>query len=590
MKKMLLLFFGVVLFSASLIHANTFLEERQYEPVVMRGGVLSEFYNIPINEIYMYAYNESTEMLELIPFQIDERIRTAFEIDLDGTRKTFERHYYASKQVKKTSDDEWVDIVDDGVLDVDDELVFLAGDLGGIAPEAAWENINVEGGRRRAISVYDPNDMGKFAVGYLVHSKEKKDIPSYYNFSYNRENDTVQNTNYSIRMARPSGLISDISILSPLGSGVDIFDTQKIRIVGLIDLGIAAFTPGLNGLPAFNDRDNFYIFPQETYLSVTENPRVRVVREVHQTLRAFDLLFSELGVSFFVGTKFYPYSGTLEGGASLSPEILKDMFGDTDDIFIQFNLIRQSWDFNQNATGMKFYNLFNNGVAVDGVPDNSVSRSLSSTGPIREWTMMTGNQGTMFAHLVINDTTFQRAQLYYHDNKNGGQDDDSFVEGGDTGDGMSYGDNGIKIEESQSLDLGFTAYFVEKNKDKAFAEQLSYNVQNPVAFNSFIVDVADAKDDIRPQGFQLRQNYPNPFNNSTAISFFVPVQSDVKLEIYDMNGRLVKQLVNEKMPAGQHKVQWNGTDINNETVSTGIYVYKMTTENYQASKKLLLVK
>ncbi len=587
MKKMILLFLMVIFQSG--LFANTFLETRKFEPVVMQGGHFSAFYGIPVDEIYMYAFDQETQKLELIPFQIDERIRTSVELDLGGTTKVFERHYYASKQALKNSAGEWVDIVDDGLFDDDDEIVCLVGDLGMPAPESAWAEVNVEGGLRKTIAFSDPNDQQQFAVAYLVHSKEKKEIPAPYNLSYDRANDLVKSNQYTLKMARPSGLINDISILSPFGNGADIFDTQKIRIIGLIDLGIAAFTPGLNGLPAFNDQDNFYIFPEDTYLSVTENPRVRIVREVHQTLRAYELLFSDLGVSFFVATRFYPYSGTLEGGASLNPEILKDIFGDTDDIFIQFNLIRQSWDFNENAKGMKFYNPDNNGVLVDGVTDPNVDRTLNSQGNIREWTMMTGDQGTMFMHLTIHDTTYQTAQLYYHDNQEGGQDDSSFIEGGDTGDGMSFGDNGVKIEESQSLDLGFTAYFLEKNKDKAFAEQLAYNIENPVIYRTTTVDVRDINDQL-PNGYLLLQNYPNPFNNATAINFVVPRAANVQLAIYDLNGRLVKNLVNDRMDAGQHKIIWNGLDENGRTVSTGVYIYQMKSDDYQASKKLLLVK
>ncbi|MBN1466911.1 T9SS type A sorting domain-containing protein [candidate division KSB1 bacterium] len=587
MKTMLLLLI-LSFFSCHLVGANSLIEERQFEPVVCSGWRLSAFHGIPVEEIYMYAFDQTSQKLEVIPFQIDERIKMPFEIDLRGTEKTFDRHYYASKGVKQAASGEWIDIVDDGKMDEDDELVFLVGDLGDPAPESAWADVNVENGLRKTLLIHDPNAPEKSAVGYLVHSREKKEIPSPYNFSYDKAEDVVANSQYKIKMSRPSGLISDIAILSG-GSGVDIFDSQKIRLVGLIDLGTAIFTMGLNGLPAFNDRDNFYIFPETTFLSLTEKPRVRLVREVHQTIRADDLLFSILGISFFVNTKFYPYSGTLEGGASLNPVILKEMFGDTDDIFIQFNLVRQSWDFNQNASGMKFYNANNNGIVVDGAPDNSINKALVSTGNIREWSMISGNQGTMFMHLVINDTTYQKAELYYHDDQNGGQDDDSFVGGGDTGDGKSYGDNGIKIMESQSLDLGFTAYFLEKNKDKAFAERLAYNVENPVAIRSVTVQVKDGQDSA-PQDFELAQNVPNPFNSSTAISFRVPQLSHIKIDIIDVNGHLVRRLLDDQLDAGQHKVVWDGRDASGLSAATGVYIYRIESKEYREAKKLLLVK
>lgn len=577
MKHMLLYLITVSFLLQSAVVAMTFEEERQYEPVVMMGGILSAFYNVPIDELYMYAFDETQQKLVLIPFQIDERVRTKIFV----LGKPWERHFYAN-----TGNG----VVDDGKFDVDDELVFLVGDLGAPAPASAWDGIQVQNNLKRSIVVSDPEDPYRYVVGYLVHSTEKKQIPATYNFSYNAQNDIVKNVNYAVRMGRPSGLIEDITFFPPLGNGVDIFDTQKIRLVGLIDLGIVAITPGLNNLPALNDRDNFHIFPATDYLSVTAAPRVRLMREVHQTIRADELLFSELGVSFFVTTKFYPYSGTLEGGASLDYATLREMFEDPDDIFIQFNLVRQSWDFNENAKNMKFYNRNNNGILVDGLVDNNVNRTINSQGTIKEWSMISGEQGTMFSYLNINDTTYQKVELYYHDNQNGGQDDQSKVDGGDTGDGKSFGDHGLKIINSQSLDLGFTAYFVGKNKDKAFAEQLAHNIEKPVKFGVFPVSVDGKKETVKPADFMLVQNFPNPFNNTTLISFSVPTTSDVRIEIYDVHGRLVRTLFDKIVFAGRHQVSWNGRDTYDRPVTTGVYLYKMVTENFQTSKKLVLVK
>lgn len=583
-----LIFFVVLLFAGHAAIGNTFIEERQYEPVVTRGGILAPFYDIPVEELYMFAYDETEQALKVIPFQIDERIRTLYEFvlvhpDMSEVPVEFERHYYANSGIGLT---------DDGVLDNDDELVFLVGDLGSEAPAEAWEGIAIENDLKKTIAVSDPNDPSKHAVGYLVHSKAELTIPNPYNFSYDVENDVVSNAQYSIRMARPSGLIEDISIAPPYGNGIDIFDTQKIRLIGNLDIGgFVQLTPGLNGLPALNDRDNFYVFPPEVYISVTENPVVRLVREVHQTIKAGEgFYFSLYDVSFFVTTKFYPYSGSLEGGASLNPDVLEDLFEDADYVYIQFDLVRQSWDYNENAAGMKFYNPQNDGLLIDGVPDLDVDDTLTSEELIREWTMISGNQGTMFAHLTINDTTYQTIELYYHDNEEGGQDDDSFVEGGDTGDGKSYGDQGLKIINSKSLDLGFTAYFVEKNKDQVFGEQLAYNVENPVKVNSFTVGVAQEQIGQQPNHFELLQNYPNPFNNSTKIAFRLPSAQHVELSIVDVNGRTIKTLVDQVVSGGLHEVQWNGLDETNQLVSSGLYFYQMSTENHTRTRKLLLVK
>jgi hypothetical protein len=74
-----------------------------------------------------------------------------------------------------------------------------------------------------------------------------------------------------------------------------------------------------------------------------------------------------------------------------------------------------------------------------------------------------------------------------------------------------------------------------------------------------------------PEEFRLHQNYPNPFNPTTVISYQVPVVSDMRLAVYDMLGREVKILVDEKKPAGTHTVMFDGTDF-----SSGVYICRMS--------------
>ncbi|MBS1495186.1 MAG: T9SS type A sorting domain-containing protein [Bacteroidetes bacterium] len=85
--------------------------------------------------------------------------------------------------------------------------------------------------------------------------------------------------------------------------------------------------------------------------------------------------------------------------------------------------------------------------------------------------------------------------------------------------------------------------------------------------------------------FTLYQNFPNPFNPSTKISFNLPAESKALLIIYDISGREVKQLVNEILAAGLHEVNFNG-----ESLSSGIYFYKLITPGFTQSKKMVLIK
>lgn len=93
-----------------------------------------------------------------------------------------------------------------------------------------------------------------------------------------------------------------------------------------------------------------------------------------------------------------------------------------------------------------------------------------------------------------------------------------------------------------------------------------------------------------PVDFALAQNYPNPFNPSTSIKFTVPVNSNVKIAVYNAMGKLVKELVNRDYEAGTYSVEWLGNDNNGSKVSSGIYFYKMEAGNRTITKKMVLMK
>ena len=88
----------------------------------------------------------------------------------------------------------------------------------------------------------------------------------------------------------------------------------------------------------------------------------------------------------------------------------------------------------------------------------------------------------------------------------------------------------------------------------------------------------------------LHQNYPNPFNPETKISYQLPENGKVELTVYNLKGQKVKTLVNETLESGNHTVIWNGTDNNGKSVSSGIYFYKLKTDNHEETKKMILMK
>jgi flagellar hook assembly protein FlgD len=92
------------------------------------------------------------------------------------------------------------------------------------------------------------------------------------------------------------------------------------------------------------------------------------------------------------------------------------------------------------------------------------------------------------------------------------------------------------------------------------------------------------------QSFKLKQNYPNPFNPTTTIEYELPENSDVIVSIYDINGRLIKEVLNNVQSEGVHKVTWDGTNQNNTPVASGIYVYTVRFAEQLHSRQMVLLK
>ena len=89
----------------------------------------------------------------------------------------------------------------------------------------------------------------------------------------------------------------------------------------------------------------------------------------------------------------------------------------------------------------------------------------------------------------------------------------------------------------------------------------------------------------RPISLQLNQNYPNPFNAHTTINYALPKPSYVTIEVFDLLGRKVETLVDERQHAGYHQATWNADDF-----SSGVYFYKLQAGDYSESKRMVLLK
>ena len=93
-----------------------------------------------------------------------------------------------------------------------------------------------------------------------------------------------------------------------------------------------------------------------------------------------------------------------------------------------------------------------------------------------------------------------------------------------------------------------------------------------------------------PAIYELHNNYPNPFNPETNIQFTLPQPSNVKIDVYNIAGELITSLANNDFNIGTHSVKWNGKDNSGNSVSSGIYLYRMTANDFSESRRMLLLK
>jgi len=121
-----------------------------------------------------------------------------------------------------------------------------------------------------------------------------------------------------------------------------------------------------------------------------------------------------------------------------------------------------------------------------------------------------------------------------------------------------------------------TAVYDEEESDPSNSvEVLFYSTEDIVA---------------EPQLTTLSGNYPNPFNPQTTISFSLAKSEQVSIEIFNIKGQKVKTVLDQLLTDGQHEVVWDGKNQYGKSVSSGVYFYRMHTADYQAMKKMIMIK
>lgn len=133
----------------------------------------------------------------------------------------------------------------------------------------------------------------------------------------------------------------------------------------------------------------------------------------------------------------------------------------------------------------------------------------------------------------------------------------------------------------------------EKNHQMSFAfDQILANNGDgdaiDVAYESYSI-TTNVRSEYTPAAFALYQNYPNPFNPHTQISFELPRDEHVLLQIFNSRGERVKQMIDRTLASGQHTITWDGTDQAGQAVASGFYIYRLIAGEQVSQKSMLLL-
>ena len=139
-------------------------------------------------------------------------------------------------------------------------------------------------------------------------------------------------------------------------------------------------------------------------------------------------------------------------------------------------------------------------------------------------------------------------------------------------------------------------YFSENGKVKIKVEDTGESTEGVVlradAFKLQLVEETTSieKNDNNQISFRLNQNYPNPFNPTTTISFQVAKTEHIKVEIFNLLGENILTLYDEELQPGLYNAIWKGKNKNDNVVSSGVYFYRMSSEHFSATKKMIFLR
>ncbi len=421
-----------IIFLTSSVSLGSWNNTRDYETVLITGNRFSKFQELPVDQLFIYAYDWLNNEWHQIPYQIDEK---------DGGNDYF--------------------INPNQVLDSNDEILVMAKDAGDRATQTEW--IDDEDSRqfnRYEIEIADPLDPTSTKYIYVYRSNLLTREPNltrymYYTPASSGGNDKIETIGY-VEGHNTSGVPDEWRIPTEAGgNNADILDRQKARVKGKYKLVFFSVNYQMKETDLELDGSIQY-----------KTGPIRTIRDIKYKVNFAGIQTVTVGTFKY---QYYPYQ-IISFGTNKS---LSSDYG--------IQLIRQSFDLNANATGMLFNDPTNFEVLIDGVNETVTKTLLPS--PEVNWYMYSGTPGTIIMLNEYESLSGATESFYYRDSESGGTADGT----DDTGDNKSYGDAGIRFDGSKiqgSFSIPYATYYLPGNQPREVGFAMKDHYQNPLTTTS----------------------------------------------------------------------------------------------------------
>ena len=240
---------------------------------------------------------------------------------------------------------------------------------------------------------------------------------------------------------------------------------------------------------------------------------------------------------------------------ALNGNCCTDNEGDNDDYIEIYNF----GDEEVNIGGLYITDNMGNQSSYYQIPDIDSSTIIQPGDHLLLWADNESEQGPLHLGFKLNGTG-EHLALYM---ANG----DSLI------DEISFGTQDVDIAFGRYPDGGENWGFMNPTPNEPNSETLAVEQSS-----------------LNPETFTLHQNYPNPFNPITTLLYDLPNDEFVSITIYDMQGNVINNLVNDNQNSGYKSVQWDATNNKSQQVSTGVYLYRIQAGDFVETKKMILLK